>query len=230
MKQEEELLPHPPSVDRSKILKDDNLAEFTTPPPKVPFSPFSPENLKSNTLKKKNVITAFSKYDIENQIEQQKNMQLRERMRELDNFHLHRPHLEDECEFLNLPNNRMNLHTVKELTYLCGGLVGVRFDGDEFKLLHTYAAQLQSLWLQLEQSFKELSTPDLKLTPNTASELTPTATRFSNIADEYMQVIKSLQLLVCKKQSTIDRSNAITTGIHILYPLNGLLTSIAGLF
>lgn len=210
----EETLPHPPSIDRDSVVKPEESIFFSTPPPKVPFSPFSPENLKSNTLKKKNAVVSFVKYDLTQQRMLHQTISLRERMRDLDNFHLHRPHPEDECQYLNLPNNRLNLHVVKDIVYLCGGLVGVRFEGDELKAINSFATHLQNCWVQLEQRFKSMTSSDLKHVPSNPNDtiISSEATQFCELADKYMMIVASLQELVKKKQSTIDRTNAITTG------------------
>lgn len=206
-------LPAPPSTDRDQsVQKDDASNVFKTPPPKIPFSPFSPVDLKNSNLKKKNVLTAFSKYNLDQQIENQRSINLRERMRELDNFHLHRPHPDEECEYLNLPSNRLNLHSMKEVIYLCGGLVGVRFEGEELKSITAFTSQLERLWADIENSYKELSHTDHRLVPTSGTELTGPANRFCELADQYMEVVKALQEIIKKKHSTIDRTTAVATG------------------
>lgn len=203
----------PSTVEREGgVNLDESSNVFKTPPPKVGFSPFSPVDLKNSNLKKKNVLAAFTKYNIEQQLEHQKSLSLRERMRDLDNFHLHRPHPEEECEYLNLPNNRLNLHSLKEVIYLCGGLVGVRFEGDELKSITSFTSQLERLWSEVENSYKELTASDHRIIPTSGTEISVPAIRFCNLADQYMEIVKNLQELVKKKHSTIDRSSAVATG------------------
>lgn len=219
----------PSTVEREGgVNLDESSNVFKTPPPKVAFSPFSPVDLKNSNLKKKNVLTAFTKYNIEQQLEHQKSLSLRERMRDLDNFHLHRPHPEEECEYLNLPNNRLNLHSLKEVIYLCGGLVGVRFEGDELKSITSFTSQLERLWSEVENSYKELTASDHRIIPTSGTEISVPAIRFCNLADQYMEIVKNLQELVKKKHSTIDRSSAVATGNDAVSFLVLLHNSIIG--
>jgi hypothetical protein len=84
-----------------------------------------------------------------------------DRMRYLDDLHKHAP-LPEECEELNIPDDRLDLHTIKDILFLCGGCAGVRFTSEDFATIHLIVAKLVPLWEQLEKQFKEFDNASKK--------------------------------------------------------------------
>ncbi len=159
-------------------------------------------------LKKSNEQTSFAKYNIDEQYMKQLNISVQERMRIMDRFFLHNPHPEEECSLLNLPNNRLHLHSLKDVMYLSGGLVGIRFESDELKDASTLLKVLSNLWAELDKNYKSMTNNERKIIWGNEVEGDGTSKvgQFHKQCDEYLCYIKELQLLVVKKQSQIDCS------------------------
>jgi len=167
-----------------------------------PASPLSPlSSIGGNiTLKKATQIVAFCDRDIDAIIKEGRNCACRDRMRQLDILHLHRPHLEIECKGLNLPNHRINIHSLKEIMNLCGGLVGARFSSDEIRNLSELVHQLEHLWFSLELIYKEMTTEEHKLVSIGDNSQNEKAVLFHKLSDEYLTKAKELQSSVRLKQ------------------------------
>lgn len=162
---------------------------------------------KAPPLKNKVTFKAFAEYDIPSLIGH-RNISCAERMRELDLFHFHAPTAEERA-VVHLPSERLNLQSPKEVFYLCGGLVGVRFEGHELRHLTELTTELSRLWDQLAavftlfhlalKKFRIEAQPD----PNCAS--TKSVMEFHDLGDRYLSRMRDLQDIVVKKQATIDR-------------------------
>jgi hypothetical protein len=173
-------------------------------------------------LKKTIEQTAFTKYCIDEQYVGQRSLSAQERMRVMDRFFLHNPHLEEECAWLNLPSNRLHLHSLKDVMYLSGGLVGVRFESDELKDAGQLLKILGTMWADLDKIYKNMSTSERKLTwttENTADAVLnlqlQSVSHFHDQCDAYLRHIKILQSLIRKKQSQID-SNSVKGTIRFI--------------
>ncbi len=114
-------------------------------------------------LKKSSEQTSFVKYNIDDQYMKQLNISVQERMRIMDRFFLHNPHPEEECALLNLPNSRLHLHSLKDVMYLSGGLVGIRFEGDELKDASSLLKVLSNLWAELDKNYKSMTNNERKI-------------------------------------------------------------------
>lgn len=181
--------------------------------PAVPLLPST--SLGSPMLKKRLEQFAFAKYDIDSFINKT-SVSAQERMRSLDLFNLHNPHLEEECKVFNLPSNRLHLQSMKDIMYLCGGLVGNRFTGDELKLVSNLVKILAQKWNEIDSLYKSMASNDRKFVFKPDSEDVPpipTATteivaNFHTLCDNYLVEIKVLQELVRKKQAEVDTSDS----------------------
>lgn len=94
--------------------------------------------------------------------EKQWKMTIAERMRYLDDARKHSP-LTDECAFLNIPEGRLDLHTLKSILYVCGGCAGARFSTDDFTLAKDLIASMEKVWKEMESAYKALSAAQRKV-------------------------------------------------------------------
>lgn len=78
-----------------------------------------------------------------------------ERMRAVDDVRMRTP-TEIECSNLNIPNDRLNLHSVQSLLLLCGGCVGIRFTSEELQQLVSLSRACETLYTQVDCLFKSL--------------------------------------------------------------------------
>eukprot|EP01038_Epipyxis_sp_PR26KG_P008803 gene8803-11885_t len=191
-------------------------------------NPFSRPNIfngfKSlSALKKQEIKVSFTSYDLLKFRFVKIPISLTDRMRQLDKLHFHSP-IESECNELNIPNNRINLHSMKEVLFLCGGAIGVRFCNEEFDFLRKLLLSLSTEWSNLEQEFKlidnqlkktlcmifiEDDKPTISCTKENEiigeDQLNIILTFHKNI-DLYIDSICELQKFVISKHETIDRS------------------------
>ena len=94
--------------------------------------------------------------------EKQWKMTIAERMRYLDDARKHSP-LSDECAFLNIPEGRLDLHTLKSILYVCGGCAGARFSTNDFTLAKDLIATMEKVWNEMESAYKALSAAQRKV-------------------------------------------------------------------
>lgn len=80
---------------------------------------------------------------------------LTERMRALDDLRMRTP-TEEECSDLNIPNDRLNFHSVQNILLLCGGCVGIRFTSEELQQLVSLSGACETHYLKIDLSFKAL--------------------------------------------------------------------------
>lgn len=78
-----------------------------------------------------------------------------ERMRALDDTRMRMP-TQKECEDLNIPGDRLNLHNTPSILLLCGGCVGVRFTTEEIQKLVFITTSCESLYKTIECTYKAL--------------------------------------------------------------------------
>jgi hypothetical protein len=171
------------------------------------LSPAPRFNLTEIKLKSKLKFYAFCDYDITSYIGH-RGISCAERMREFDLFRFHTPTEEERTE-IHLPTARLNLHSTKEIFYLCGGLVGVRFDSDELHKLADLAHKLSVAYERLVNVFETFHLVFKKFKIPIKQELpcenTNAVSVFHQLGDEYLQVMIELQQLVRNKQKTIGR-------------------------
>jgi len=165
--------------------------------------------LGTGLLKKVNERKSFCSYDIIPLLEN-KSISLNERMRVIDAFHIHAP-IEEECTLLHIPDDRINLLNLKELLYLCGGGVGVRFTSEDFFLMKSLLNEMKVCWDSIDHKYKSLS-PAMrkKIVINCSCETESNiekelleAISLHETMDKYLLLVKNLQRYVQEKQSTI---------------------------
>lgn len=174
---------------------------------------------KTGGLKKANAKLPFVEYEISSYIGQF-NVSPRERMRQLDLFYMHSPDPEKECKFLNLPSDRISLHSLKGIMFLCGGLVGMRFENDDFHNLSSYLKDMSILWTNLNDVFQKVVELDKKIsTGSPKEEKSPSSDytqeliqEFNKDADEYLTIVLKVQEIVKRKQSLVDRDHSKLNG------------------
>jgi len=140
------------------------------------------------------------------------------RMRWLDDVHKHSP-LEEECADLNIPNDRLDLHRTQDILFLAGGCCGVRFSSAEMALIAQLRADLQPAWDVLDGQFKALDSSLRKkvLTGGPYARGVPpsefaesdadaeAAVNFHRSADDYLALMRRLQVLIQDKQASSPR-------------------------
>ena len=84
-----------------------------------------------------------------------------DRMRHLDDLHKHAP-LSEECVELNIPDDRLDLHSTRDILFLCGGCAGVRFSSEDFTTMSRSVSLLIPIWAQLESQFKTMDNASKK--------------------------------------------------------------------
>jgi hypothetical protein len=189
-------------------------------------APLAVVNELSPRLKKSVEQSSFVKYKLDDSYIGVHNVSVQDRMRVMDRFNLHNPHAQEECTFLNLPSNRLHLHSLKDVMYLSGGLVGVRFESDELKQTSELCNQLAVLWADIDKLYKGMSSIERKTILSTSAvvvtaeatlDTNPDAildvkvdnvTKFHQLCDQYLEIIKDLQRMVLKKQGQIDVNEA----------------------
>ena len=191
-------------------MSDNN---FNPPQPPTLFS--FPNSLLAGTgkLKKSKEKSAFCDYNLALYSGNQ-SVSLNERMRIIDQFHFHSP-TEEECKLLHIPDDRINLLLVKDLLYLCGGGVGVRFTGEELMALKAISSNMSQLWTSIDQQYNALNISQKKvvisdiLTTKIATEddsITGVIKLHEDI-DNYLVLVSELQQIVKSKQLSIDAAN-----------------------
>ncbi len=197
------------------------MADFLQSPPTPPIVNVLPPSAlmlglggKSSgvLLKKKTERVPFVNYDISLDLTNG-NKAVADRLRQLDAYHLHSP-TDVECTRLNLPNSRLNLLQLKDVLYLCGGLVGARFSTEDLTELREITHGMSDLWNDIENLFKSLDNVGKKLVLSTEAlaapcdeaDSSPTGIvrRFHHLADKYLAQCSTLQQVVRRIQSTID--------------------------
>jgi hypothetical protein len=78
-----------------------------------------------------------------------------ERMRALDDTRMRTP-TQSECQQLNIPGDRLNIHNTSSILLLCGGCVGVRFTTDEIQKLVSITTSCETLYKTIENAYKAL--------------------------------------------------------------------------
>ncbi|RYH23643.1 hypothetical protein EON65_17645 [archaeon] len=202
------------STDQGMVTNvDSNLPSPPEAPTHIqpPITPASnlifSANLKS-TLKSQVKFLPFVDYDVASYIGH-RGISCAERQRELDFFRFHTP-TESERTDVHLPSGRINLHSTKEVFFLCGGLVGVRFESSELQHVTHLCADMTTRWNKLSNIFEtfHLSLKKFRISaeldgncPNTIQVM-----EYHKLGDEYLELVVQLQTLVKEKQRQIDKS------------------------
>ena len=149
------------------------------------------------------------------------------RIRFIDELRMYSP-TPDDCSDLNIPEDRLNLHVLQDILYLCGGCAGARFSGDEFKLFQRLGSSLDPLYQRIDQLFKSLpsalknrkldgpyvsssSSTDVnhQVEPADIGELVS----FHRLLDDYILMLAELQSVVRRKHEEVRRDSE-HKGIH----------------
>mmetsp|Transcript_24574 Transcript_24574/g.49281 ORF Transcript_24574/g.49281 Transcript_24574/m.49281 type:complete len:345 (-) Transcript_24574:94-1128(-) len=132
-----------------------------------------------------------------------------ERLRDLDFIHLHTPH-EDEVVLLNVTPYRMDVTSMQDVMYLCGGLVGVRFSSDDLATLMKATKSMSLLWEEISELYKIMTPACKKISlkedesgesPDAEKEI---AKKFHTMVDSYVQQFLELQKIMQEKQALVD--------------------------
>lgn len=160
-------------------------------------------------LKKKAERVSFVNYNLAD-FKYKDGVNATERLRQLDSLHLHAP-LDSECAQLNIPNSRLDLLSLKDVLYLCGGLVGARFSSEDLSGLRVAVEGLAARWSEVELGYKGLDAAAKKLTlapvlADPADPATQALRAFHRAADLYVEQVSTLQVAVRRIQGGVDRS------------------------
>jgi len=191
-------------------------AETDSPRPKLalPGLPGVGLGLKSLSAKVVKVPFVQKVFEAASCLEQWK-ASVSSRMRTLDDVHKHAP-LEEECGELNIPNDRLDLHRMQDMLFLCGGCCGVRFSSEEMLHLGNLRAELQPAWDALDGQFQSMDSslkkkvleggPYASGAPlGDADAGLEFVVKFHQLADEYLAIMHRVQALVIVKQASIRR-------------------------
>ena len=130
---------------------EETSKDLPMPPPKLPFpSGSGSSSLRKTETEKKR----FTMLDMTLPEDRWKK-NLTERMREVDDLRMRVP-VPEECTELNIPDSRLNLHSLQNILLLCGGCVGVRFTGDELPALIASTTACETLYVKIDTTFKTL--------------------------------------------------------------------------
>lgn len=175
----------------------------------LPLNPFASGLKNMGMLKKKAEKKSFVDYDMASYVTAVGKIAT-ERLRILDNFHLHTP-TETECSQFNLPSSRINLLHLKDVLYLCGGLVGARFTSEDLLTLRELTGAMRILWENIEAQFKQLDTSGKKMIlvedstgDANSSEVLGQVRQFHDLADRYLGEVTRLQGVVARIQQSVD--------------------------
>lgn len=131
----------------------------------------------------------------------------RDRIRELDRLRFHNLHPEDECVILRLPSRRIDIQSMKDVIMLCGGLVGVRFEGSELRSISSICSDLERTWAQLDRLYKSMPSSVTKVGgPQDNIEMQQVVEDFHRLSDSYIRDLQIIQDIVRAKQAMIDRN------------------------
>lgn len=130
----------------------------------------------------------------------------RDRIRELDRLRFHNLHPEDECVLLRLPSRRVDIQSLKDVIMLCGGLVGVRFESSELRLISGTCSDLERTWVQLDRLYKSMPSAVTKMGSSSDIDMQQTVEDFHALCDNYIRDLQNIQDLIKLKQATIDRT------------------------
>lgn len=225
MEQSDILPPQPPSEEEVRADTSAPALAANRPPPM-----FSPLQIGSTSmLKKRAENLKFVSYDLATYSTSWK-VSVNERQRLLDKLHLHTP-TPEECKDLNIPSDRLDLLTLKNIFYLSGGCVGGRFSSEEFLFVQQTLRGMSQSWLELDSIYRSLDAAEKKI--NLSSDTVPldsdgrvmglvdinsmdtnlvNVAKYHLAADTYVSHVKSLQTFVQGKQDAIDRSSTEDRG------------------
>lgn len=101
------------------------------------------------------------------------------RMRAIDTIRKYNPTVE-ECDKLNMSNNRINLTKTNDVISMCGGCKGIRFKDTEMKAIMILTAQLAEACVILDKAFKSI--------PQDCRNKLPTANRLDAFRSDSAQL------------------------------------------
>lgn len=192
-----------------------NSAECNRPPPPSFPNSFllSGGAVGGRLLKKVNKKKAFCDGNILELLNGSRAISLNERMRSIDTLRFHSP-VEEECKMLHIPDDRINLLQLKDLLYLCGGGVGVRFTGEDLNSLKTISSTMGGVWAEIDRAYN-LLTPvqkkivisdilirDIQVGSSEESD-TKSVVSLHELLDSYLKLAVDLQNTVKGKQASI---------------------------
>ncbi len=83
-------------------------------------------------------------------------MSIDERMRSIDSFKLYKP-IKEECDELNIPDDRMDLTQLNSLMVLSYGNVGARYSTEEMNVLVQQAIKLNEIYTEITTLYQSVS-------------------------------------------------------------------------
>lgn len=202
-------------------------------------SPLSPmmiqfQSMKSPSLKDKFIKKRFIDYNLLDYLSSNNKKCINDQLRDLDLIRLHTP-LKEEVELLNISDYRMNLHIKNDILYLCGGLIGVRFNNDDLNLILNTIKNLNNLWNQLDLYYKTMNSISKKMIVHDNNPLInkddidsnidneelynnqQSILQFQLLYDNYLQQLIIIQDLIKKKQNEIHNNENHGINMQLLY-------------
>jgi hypothetical protein len=191
-----------------------NAENNRPPPPSFPNSFLLGSGpIGGRLLKKVNKKKAFCDINIMELLNGSRATSLNERMRSIDTLRFHSP-VEEECKMLHIPDDRINLLQLKDLLYLCGGGVGVRFTGEDLNSLKTISTTMGGVWAEVDRAYSlltpaqkkivvsDISIHDIQVGSAEESDV-KSVVSLHELLDSYLKLAAELQNTVKGKQASI---------------------------
>lgn len=135
---------------------------------------------------------------------------VQKRMELFGKIQMYKPTAE-ECLKLNIPDDRLDIHSVQSILSLCGGFKGIRFSSDELKDWSRRTFTMKQIFMELERKFNSMSSKSKKIeashidSPDSAFDPSDVevAREFHTLAESYWQNFCELQAQIKNKQEIL---------------------------